>query len=141
MDAWVPEYKYLRVITNRGPFEMTANGTSYNLQELIDTTWIEPVEMQQVRWCATHNCEHYGRCECTFRTIELFYGTGIVNPYEAEHGMQECREVWVDVVKPSAVDTVSSIGVEQDQIEAEMNKPDAQYVEVGKFPMHPGGKG
>ena len=96
-------------------------------------TEMQPVETHRVRWCATHNCEHYGRCECTFRTIELFYGTGVVNPYEAEHGMQECSEIWVDVIKPS----FDPNQVNLDQLEADMNRPDA---EVGLFPMHPGGR-
>ncbi len=130
----MPTYTYLRAITNQGPYEdvSTEDGIwNPNLDELLSTSWVERVDF---------NLE-----EAMIAIAKLVTGE-----YEELIAKEPALVAgWAeDVLKAiltRPIDTVSSIGIRldaMDQIEADMNRPDAWYVEpeVGLFPMHPGGR-
>ena len=61
------------------------------MEGLVDTR-----EGKKVRWCETHDCEHYLKDACTHRMISLERGRpgGAVNLGEQMDGPKECVEGW-----------------------------------------------
>ena len=141
MDDLPPAYTYLRVVTNQGPYEdvLTENGVwNPNLDELLSTSWVQRVDF---------NLE-----EAMIAVAKLVTGEYEELIAKEPELVASWAEGILKAILTHPVDIVSSIGMrldamdpyqaDIDQIEADMNKPDAWYIEpeVGKFPMHPGGK-